>query len=77
MVFNTFENHYINPFDEFLKKDTLYNLSSGAAMPAEVTIFSHYMKTENNFATSFPKVESLQQQKLFTVRSPEITTKSF
>ena len=40
MVFkfiNTFKYHYIDPFDPFLGKKTLYNVSSGAAMPAEVT----------------------------------------
>ena len=40
MVFkfiNTFKNHYINPFDPFLGKKTLYSVSSGAAMPVEVT----------------------------------------
>ena len=36
-VINTFKNHYINPFDPFLRKKTLYNLSPGAAMPDEVT----------------------------------------
>ena len=36
-VINTFKNHYINPFDPFLGKKTLCNLSPGAAMPAEVT----------------------------------------
>ena len=36
-VINTFKNHYINPFDPFLEKKTLCSLSSGAAMPADVT----------------------------------------
>ena len=40
-------------------------------------IFSYYMKSENIFARIFSKVESLQQQKVFTIRSLEITTKCF
>ena len=36
-VINTFKNHHINPFDPFLGKKTLCNLSPGAAMPDEVT----------------------------------------
>ena len=36
-VINTFKNHYINPFNPFLRKKTPCNLSSGAVMPAEVT----------------------------------------
>ena len=36
-VINTFKNHYINPFDPFWGKKTLYSLSSGAAMPAKAT----------------------------------------
>ena len=36
-VINTFKNHYLNLFDPFLGKKTLYSLSSGAAMPAKAT----------------------------------------
>ena len=36
-VINTFKNHYINPFNPFWGKKTLYSLSSGAAMPAKAT----------------------------------------
>ena len=36
-VINTFKNHYINPFDPFLEKKTLFHLSPGACLPAEVT----------------------------------------
>ena len=42
-----------------------------------LTILSHYMKTKKIFATIFSKVESLQQQKSFMIRSTEITTKFF
>ena len=62
-VINTFKNHYINPFDAFLEKDTLY--SSGAAMPAE---FNDYLLSLH---------EHRKQQKSFTIRSREITTKCF
>ena len=62
-VINTFKNHYINPLDAFLEKDTLY--SSGAAMPAE---FNDYLLSLH---------EHRKQQKSFTIRSREITTKCF
>ena len=35
-IINTFKNHYINPFDPFLGKKALCNVSPGAVMPAEV-----------------------------------------
>ena len=47
-VINTFKNHYINPFDPFLEKETLYNLSSGAAMPAEVTEYLLLLHEKGN-----------------------------
>ena len=40
-------------------------------------IFSYYMKREKIFSRIFSKVESLQQQKGFTIWSREVTTKCF
>ena len=40
-------------------------------------IFSYYMKREKIFSRIFSKVESLQQQKGFTILSREVTTKCF
>ena len=45
-VINTSKNHYTNPFDSFLEKDTLYNPSSRAAMPAEVA--EHFLLLHEN-----------------------------
>ena len=77
-VINTLKNHYINPFNPFLGKKTICNLSPGAAIPAEVTDYLlYYMTREKIFARIFSKVESLPQQKGFIIRSREITSKCF
>ena len=77
-VINIFKNYYINCLMHFWKKS--HFKTSAVVLQCLLrllVIFSHYMKREKIFAIIFSKVESLQQQKHFTIRSQEITTKCF
>ena len=77
-VINTFKNHYINLFDLILGKNTLYNVSSDAAMPARVTDYLLLLHEKGkDLCKGFLQSRILITTKRFDITPREITTQCF
>ena len=82
-VINTFKNHCksknysITTFYPFLERETLYNPSSDAAMPAEVTgnLLLLHEKGQDLCEDFLQAPRFSTTKKGLTIRSQEITTK--
>ena len=77
-VINTFKNHYINLFDPILEKNTLYNVSSDAAMPARVSDYLLLLHEKGkDLCKGFLQNRILTTTKRSDIRPREITTQCF